>query len=153
MAGQFYMLLFFMILSFSGCASITVPNYIQDKNPYKQVFYGSFDSVREATIKTFEDSGWVIDRESKPALFEQERDLEGDNQQTLLFTKVRQISFFLGSRYARMNAYVHEIANNETEVEIRYLVVTSTMFRSFNGYKSDSTVKPILSRIEKNLGF
>ena len=144
-------LLISLFLSCTGCASVTIPNYIQDKNPYKQVFYASFDKTRETVVKTLEDSGWVIEKEAKPALFERERDLESDNKQTLIFTKVRQISFFLGSRYTRINAYVHEMANSEIEVEIRYIVVTSMVFKSFYGYKKDQAVERIFNKIEENL--
>lgn len=144
-------LLVLLLLSFAGCASITIPNYIQDKNPYEKIFYAQFDQVRTAITKTFEASGWTIEKESEPALFERERDLEGGDEQTLIFTDVRQISFFVGSRYIRVNAYVHGIANNETEVEIRYLTVTSIMFKEFYGYKNDRAVEHIFSKIEKNL--
>ena len=50
-----------------------------------------------------------------------------------------------------MNAYVHEIANSEIEVEIRYLTVTSMMFKSFYGYKKDQAVERIFSKIEESL--
>lgn len=142
-----------LLLCFTGCASIAVPNYIQDKNPYKRVFYAPFDHAREVTIQTLEESGWVVERESKPALFERERDLESGNKQTLIFTEVRQTSFFIGSRYAKINAYVYETASNETEVEIRYVTVTSLMFKNFYGYKHDKAVEHIFRNIEKNLSF
>ena len=85
-----------LILNFIGCASITIPNYIQDKSPYKRIFYARFDKVRESTTKTFEESGWTIEKESDPALFERERGSESGNKQTLFFTEVRQTSIFVG---------------------------------------------------------
>ena len=143
--------LVFLLVNMTGCASITIPNYIQDKNPYEKVFYASFDTVREVTTKAFEESGWTVEKESEPALFERERDLKSGTKQTLIFTEVRQVPFFVGSRYARVNAYIHETANNETQVEIRYLTVTSVMFKSFYGYKHDQAVEYLFSKIEKNL--
>ena len=142
-----------LFLSFIGCASVTSPSYIQDKNPYKKVFYTQFDKTREAIKKTFKESGWTIEKEAKPAVFERERDSESGNNQILILTEVRQISFFIGSRYARINVYLHEIADNETEVEIRYLTVTSVMFKSFYGYKHDQAVERIFTTIEENLSF
>ena len=144
-------LLVLLSLSVFGCASITVPSYIRDKNPYEKIFYAPFDTVRETVAKTFEESGWTIEKELEPALFERERGLESGKKQTLIFTGIRQISFFLGSRFGRVNAYIHEVADNETEVEIRYLTVTSIMFKEFYGYKNDRAVKNIFVKIEENL--
>ena len=45
-----------LLLSFTGCVSINIPNYIQDRNPYKKTFYGPFDKVQEAITKAFEDA-------------------------------------------------------------------------------------------------
>ncbi|MCK5012351.1 MAG: hypothetical protein KAS66_00880 [Candidatus Omnitrophica bacterium] len=140
-----------LLLSFTGCVSSTIPNYIQDKNPYKKTFYGPFDKVQEAITKAFEESGWAIEKESRPDLFERDRGLGSVNKQTLIFTEVRQASFFVGSRYARINAYLNETANNETAVEIRYLNVTLVMFKSFYRYKNDHAVEHIFSKIEENL--
>jgi hypothetical protein len=140
-----------LLLSLTGCVSINVPNYIQDKNPYKKTFYGPFDKVQEAITKAFEESGWAIEKESKPDLFERERALGNDSKQTLIFTEARRSSFFVGSRYARINAYLNETTNNETEVEIRYLNVTIVMFKSFYRYKNDQAVERIFSKIEERL--
>ena len=141
----------FLLLMFTGCASIIIPNYIQDKNPYKRTFYADFNKVREVTVKTFDDLGWTIEKESEPALFEREREPEDGSKQTLLFTEIREVSFFLGSRYTRLNTYLRETTDNETEVEIRYLTVTSVLFKSFYGYKSDRAVDRIFEDIESRL--
>ena len=148
---KFFLIL--TLLSLIGCANITIPNYIQDKNPYERTFYAQFDKVREVLTEAFEESGWTIEKESDPALFERERGLENGNKQTLIFTEIRQTSFFVGSRYTRINAYLHEMANNETEVEIRYVTVSSIMFKSFYGYRNDRAVEHIFSKIEENLSF
>lgn len=141
----------FLALVLTGCASITIPNYIQDKNPYKRTLYAPFDKVREVTIQTFEDFGWAVEKESKPALFERERESGNGGKQTLLFSKIRQTSFFVGSRYSRLNVYLREMASNKTEVEIRYLTVTSVLFKSFYGYKNDRSIERIFRRIEEKL--
>jgi len=86
-----------LLLSIGGCMSINIPNYIQDKSPYKQTYYASFNKVHESSIKALEDFGWTIEKESDPALFEHERGIGKNGQeQKLLFTKMRQFSFFMG---------------------------------------------------------
>lgn len=141
-----------LLVTLIGCASINIPNYIQDKHPYKRTLYASFDKVHEMTVQTLEDFGWRIERESDPGLFERERENgESRNKQTLIFTEIRKTSLFVGSRYARMNAYLRETADNATEIEIRYLTVTSALFKSFNDYRNDRAVERILDRIEEAL--
>lgn len=139
----------FLLLALGGCASVTIPNYIRDRYPYKRTFYAPFDEVRAAVVQTFEELGWRIGRESEPALFERQR--ESGRRQTLLFTEIRQTSLFVASRYARINAYVAATADNETEVEIRYLTVTSMPFKRFDGYRNDRAVKRIFKHMEKTL--
>jgi hypothetical protein len=140
----------FLLLALGGCASVTIPNYIQDKYPYKRTFYAPFDQVREAAVQTFGEFGWTIGKESEPALFERERE-SGSSKQTLLFTEIRQTSFFVGSRYARLNAYLRATADHETEVEIRYLTVTSVPFKRFHHYKNDRAIERIFRHIEGKL--
>jgi len=141
----------FLLLVLTGCSSVRVPNYIQDRHPYKRTFYVQFDKVRETAIQTFEEFGWTIKKESEPALFERERESGSSGKQTLLLTEIRETSLFIGSRYARLNAYLRETANNETEVELRYLTVTSVPFKSFNMYKNDGAVERIFKHIEEEL--
>lgn len=145
-------LVIILVLTISGCASVTIPNYIQDKSPYKQTYYAPFNIVQESAIKALEDFGWAIEKESDPALFERRRDIGNSNQeQTLLFTKIRQFSFFIGSRYTRLNLYLRVTADKATEVEIRYLKVTSVLFKNFYRYRSDHYVDRIFKRIEEGL--
>ncbi|MBN1869866.1 MAG: hypothetical protein JW847_04740 [Candidatus Omnitrophica bacterium] len=140
-----------LLLSLIGCASINIPNYIRDKNPYKKSFYTHFVRAREAVMKTFEETGWTVESESEPALFERERDLKSGLKQTLIFSDVRQTSFFIGTRYSKLNVYVHEIADNETEIEIRYLILTNVVFKNFYSYKNDRAVDRIFKKIEEDL--
>ena len=141
----------FLLLTLVGCASIHIPNYIQDKNPYKRTFYAQYNEVRETTVQALKKFGWTIEKETEPSLFERQRGSGGDERQILLFTKIRETSLFVGSRYARINVYLRAAANNETEVEIRYLTVTSAMFKSFNSYKNDRAVERIFKHIEEGL--
>ncbi len=141
-----------LLLTFSGCASVSIPNYIHDKHPKLQTFYVSFDLVHAATLKALDDLGWTVENESDPALFERGRESKDSNrQQTLIFTNIRQFLFFVGSKYDRLNVLLHVTAEKATEVEIRYLKVTSLPFKTFNNYKNDRLVKRLFKCIEENL--
>ena len=141
-----------LLFALAGCASINVPNYVKDENPYKRLYYAPFAKVKDATERVLRNSGWVISQESDPALFELERSVgEGSGQQTLIFTEIRQFSFFFGSRYARLNAFLRSLPDGATEVEIRYLAITATFLKKFYRYKNDKTVKSMFSQIEKAL--
>jgi len=141
----------FLLLVLAGCASVSIPHYIQDKYPYKRTFYAQFNEVREIVMRAFERSGWAIEKESEPALFERESGLRSGGKETLFFSKIRQTSLFVGTRFSRVNAYVRASSDNETEVEIRYVTVTSAAFKNFNDYKNDRAVERIFKYIEERL--
>jgi len=137
---------------FTGCTSITVPEYIQDKNPYKHKFYASFDNVLEASVQVLEESGWKVAKESDPAVFERSQSGIDSNQSILLFSKVRQNALFLGTRYARINVYLRSSENQDiTEVEIRYITINSTLLKTFENYNHDHAVSRLFSKIEGRL--
>jgi len=142
----------FLLLALGGCASVNIPNYIQDEHPYKQLFYAEFEKVKEATVEALDHFGWTVGKMSDPALFERERATEdGDGQQSLIFTEIREISFFLGTRYSRINVYLRKMSDGAMEVEIRCLKVTSVMFKELYGYKNDRAAERIFQRIEESL--
>jgi len=143
-----------LLLALVGCTSITIPNYIPDKHTNLQTFYASFDQVYAATIKALNGSGWTVESETDPAIFEREREIpDSSRQQTLIFTDIRQLSFFVGSRYAKLNVFLQVTADKATEVEIRYLRVTSLPFKTLNNYKNDRLTNRLFKRIEKELDF
>ena len=132
----------------SGCATVDIPNYIQDKSPYKQTFYAGFDQVVDATSKTLTKYGWTVANKYDPTVFEQNKELkQADAKQIMLSTDVRQTAFFVGTRYARINAYIRTVDSSSTEVEIRYLTETSMPVKTFKNYKNDRSVKNILNDI------
>jgi hypothetical protein len=142
----------FLLVTLVGCATVTIPNYIQDDNPYKRTFYADFDKVRQTTVQTLEEMGWVLDKESDPSVFEQGRSSQVSGQQTLLFTKIRQTSFFVATRYSRLNVYIQTAEeNNATEVEVRFLTVTSFTFKNFKDYKHDKAVERIYKHMDEKL--
>lgn len=141
--------LIILILALVGCASVVIPNYIQDVNPYKKKFYGKFDEVLGATTKTLEDFGWIISNTADPAVFERNRKLEDSaDQQTLILTEMRQTAFFVGSRYGRINVYLRTSSDNAVEIELRYVTVTSFPFKNFKNYKNDGVADRIFKHIE-----
>lgn len=134
-----------------GCSSISIPNYIPDQNPYKQIFFGAFDEVLNATNETLDDLGWVIQSQAEPATFERSALADPNMQQILIFTEVRQTALIVGSRYSRMNIFLREQEDNQVEVEIRYVTVSSTAVKTFRDYRQDQVAKNVFSKIQYRL--
>ena len=135
-----------------GCASVTVPNYIRDEHPYRKTFYAPFDTVLDATVHALEDFGWKVAKTTEPSVFERNKDTDKPGvKQLLLFTDVREMALIVGTRYARMNIYVQSAADNSTEVELRYLTVTSVSLKNFQNYRNDRYAGKFFARIESLL--
>ena len=142
-----------LILCFSGCMSVNMPHYIQDKNPYKKTFYSNFNDVLKTTLETLKELGWVLSKKVDPTVFERTTETnESQTNQILLFTEIRQTSLFIASRYARINVYLRSGTENTTEVEIRYLTVNSFPFKNFYNYRNDHAIEQIWKLIKKKLG-
>ena len=142
----------FLFLLVIGCSSTNIPNYVKDKHPYKKVFYADFDKAVNATKETVEELGWIVTKSTDPGVYEQSRSTESeDARQVLLFTEVRQTALFLGSRFAKMNIFLRSISKNETEIEIRYLTVTSVTFKDVYSYRKDSFVNKVFKLIDEKL--
>jgi len=139
------------LLPLCGCANISVPNYVKDVHPYKRLFYVPFEDVRDAAERTLGDFGWTIARESDPALFEMDRTSGHGGPQTLMFTEIRQTSFFIGSKYTRLNAFLRVLPDGATEVEMRYLGVSNIVFRKSYDYRNDKAMRRILDKIEEKV--
>ena len=137
------------IIFLVGCTSVSIPNYIPDSHPYKKTFYGDFGKVLTATEETIKAYGWNITGRADPSVFERNN---GDDshltKQVLLFTKIRETSLVVGSRYARLNAYVRSAGDNTCEVEFRYVTVSSTSVKNFYNYRKDHMIDRMFKRIE-----
>ena len=145
-------LLILALMAVSGCASINVPNYVKDEHPYKRSFYAPFEKVRAAADGALAEYGWTVIRESDPALFEVDRASEGGAQpQTLMFTEIRQTNFFVGSKYTRLNAFLRPLPDGAIEVEIRYLGISSILFKKSYQYRNDRAVNRIMAAIEQKI--
>ena len=137
-----------MMVLLSGCTTVSIPNYIQDKNPYKRVYYADFEDVLKTTTKALENYGWVVTNKYDPTVFEQTKELSSPQaKQLMLTTDVRQTPLVVGTRYARINAYVRTVDEKSTEVEMRYVTVNSLPFKSFNSYRNDRAIKHLLDSI------
>lgn len=143
--------LILIMIFLTGCASVNIPKYIVDENPYKKKFYSEFETTLKVTVSTLKDFGWEVEEITKPSVFERAKDLGVENQQVLLFTNIRETSMFLGSRFARLNVYVRSGTDNISEVEIRCITVNSVVYNKFTSYKKDSAVERIFDKIQEHL--
>lgn len=140
------------LIAVCGCTSINVPNYVKDEHPYERSFYAPFAKVKAATDEALAEYGWTVIRESDPALFEVDRASEGGAQsQTLMFTEIRQTNFFVGSKYTRLNAFLRPLPDGATQVEIRYLGISSILFKKSYQYRNDKAINRILDAIEEKI--
>ncbi len=147
------LVLFLVSFSLIGCASVGIPKYIKDNHPYKHTFYADFDTVLDATLRTLDDLDWKVAAKSDPAIYEQNKVLKDPQaQQILILTEVRPAPLSAGKKNARLNIYLLQNQDKRTEVEIRYLTLTSVPFKSFFDYKADAIVDKILQVIDEKLG-
>ena len=141
-----------MIFVLFGCASIAVPNYIKDKNPYSKKFYGQYKDILKIASDSIEELGWKISSTSDPLIFENSI-VSPDNsaEHILIFAETKQDPWILGTTYKKLNVYVRAGGNDKTEVELRYIRINSTFFMKFYGYKADRLAKKIFDKIEEKL--
>lgn len=132
-----------------GCSSVNIPNYIPDKHPYKKTFYGEYSEVLKAAEQTLKEYGWEITGRADPNVFERTASGDKIGEQTLLFTRIRETSLVVGSRYARLNAYIRSGDDHSCEVEIRYVTVSSTTVKNFYNYRKDNLIEKMFNRIEE----
>jgi hypothetical protein len=146
-------LLVLLILPFIfSCTSIELPSYVQDKNPYIQKFYAGFDAVLQAAAGTLETEGWKIEKQTDPSVYELTKLSDGSpSREILLLTQVKETSFFFGTRYSKVNVYVRALTERSTEVEVRYLKITSFPLKAFRSYKKDRYVKRFFDQVEAQL--
>ena len=134
-----------------GCVSISIPQYLKDKHPYKKKFFAGFAETHEATRAALREAGWIITEEADPRTFERDESYDEQNgQQVLIFTEEKQLARILYSRYYKLNVLVRSLAEG-TEVEIRYLSITPVLFYKKEQYKNDGLVNAVMNLISKKL--
>jgi hypothetical protein len=143
--GMRKLIIWSLALFLFGCVTVKVPKYLQEEFPYRQDFYANFDQTYNATIGALKELGWKITETTSPAVFNPQE--SGKQKQVLIFTEIKQTPLFLASAYASLNAYLREIDNQYTEVEIRYILVMPF----FKSYQNDALVDKIFDKIKENL--
>ena len=142
----------FLLLALVGCATVSIPKYIRNENPYKKKFYASFEKVLPATIRTLEDKGWTIEERADPEVYEMRVGEEvHQGKEILLITAIQKLPVFVASQYARLNVYVTAGVEDTTEVEVRYITIKSVTFKSFYDYSHDKKVQRLFEKIEENI--
>jgi len=138
-------LLFAFLFLCLGCVTVKIPKYLQEEFPYRKNFSANFDQSFVATTGALKDLGWKITETTTPALFNPQE--SGTKKQILIFTEIKQTPLFLLSAYASLNAYLREIDENHTQVEIRYILVMPF----FKSYQNDAMAGKIFNKIEDKL--
>lgn len=136
------------IVLLSGCVAATLPQYLSDRNPYKKEYFAGYDESVAAVKTALGELGWKVAGEGDPMTYE--RQASPSEKRIILFFEIRQTPMFFGTRYGKLNVIVRGI-QDKTEIEIRYVTVTSIPFKSFQTYKNDATVQRIFEHIATHL--
>ena len=135
----------------AGCVSVQIPQYLQDKHPYKREYFAGYDETLAAVKKVLKNAEWKITSTADPLIFEATApNKSSENQRILLFTENKQTSMFLFSSYSQLNIYVRALKNS-TEVEIRYEAILPLPFKQFRSFRNDSFVNKLLNQIADQL--
>ena len=146
-----FIVLGLLLVVFSGCVTVKMPQYVSTENSYRQSFYADYDTTLSATIAALEKTGWKISKQTHPVVFEQsEISRDKEIRQVLIFTDVRERRMFLMSRYMTINVLVRE-SGQETDVEIRYFSTLSTALKNFDSYQNDGVANKIFKLISNQL--
>ena len=140
-------ILFVLLMACAGCVSVQIPQYLQDKHPYKKEYFAGYDETLAAVKKVLKNEEWKIASSTDPSVFEEtSQNKQSADQKILLFTENKQTSMFLFSNYSKLNIYVRALKNS-TEVEIRYQAVVPFPFKQFRTDRNDSFVNKLLNEI------
>ncbi len=135
----------------AGCVSVQIPQYLQDKHPYKREYFATYEKTLTAVTKVLKNTEWKIASSADPVVFEATaQNKNSEHRRVLLFTENKQTSMFLFSSYSQLNIYVRALTNS-TEVEIRYEAVVPVPFKQFRTYRNDSFVNKLLNQIAGQL--
>jgi len=142
---------FCLLLSLTGCSTLILPRYIPDKNPTTRNFYADYDAVVAATREAFKKFGWEVAQEADPAVFERAWQLKSkDVKQVLLMSNYRKSNYLIVSKHSALNAYIRS-GKDATELDLRYLKVSTFPFKSFYKYRNKKLINRLLKQIEANL--
>jgi len=139
-----------IVFALAGCATAQIPAYLHKKFPYTHRFYADYDKALTSLEQTLADLGWVIEKKTDPTVYEEGTAGAPGTQNILLITKVRQTALLIGSRYAKMNIFLNS-TDGVSEIELRYVTVTSLPFKNFVSYKNDSAAERFFGRFDQVL--
>ncbi len=138
----------FLIFFISGCVTVKLPKYLQDRHPYRKEFFADYDRIVSATQGAVEHYGWKISERTNPSVFEQTTD--STSRGVLFFTEVRETPLFLSSKYISLNVFLKSI-DGGAAVEIRYLSSTPFFFTTIRNYRNDRVAQNIFDQINQML--
>jgi len=138
------------LMFLTGCATTSMPSYLQPKKPYIKRYYSNYEKTLPSVKSVLAELGWVLEESTDPGVYEHTRFNDLDENQLLLVTVVRPTPMLVGTRYARMNIYLRS-KKELSEVEVRYLTTTSTALNNFSTYNNNSAVKRFFTRLDEVL--
>lgn len=141
-----------LLTTFTGCSTVNVPPYIQDKHPYVKTLVSNYNKTLLVTKKVLEIEGWKIVKEADPTVYEKGRELDVPGaKQTLIFAQTFKKSWVGTGKFAQINVYLRTIDELNTEIEIRYLVVNNAFVTNFYGYRNDKLIDAFIEKINQQL--
>ncbi len=135
-----------LCLLLAGCTSAVIPHYLPDTNPYSRRYEADYDRTYAAVRQTLQDLGWEIEQEADPLVYEQDGALGEGKKDVLIMSNTRQTALFIGTRYAKMNIYIHG-QDDMSDVELRYMTISSLPFKNIVSYNNDAPAERILDYI------
>jgi hypothetical protein len=137
------------LLFLSGCVTAPMPGYISRvDHPYDRRFSVGFEKIVSSTMYVLKKSGWVVDSEADPAIYE--RDDRYDNngfQGLLIITRARKSPLSMTSMH--LNVVIHSIGDT-SDVEVRYEAQTP-MIKRFTSERNDKVVSGFLNALEQDV--
>lgn len=139
----------FLLSALIGCASVHTPSYVPEIKPFSQRFYADHQRVASAVRQTFAELGWDIKEEISPDVFEVDPKRQ-QKENSLIISEVIPTHLIIGTRYTRVNVYVRS-TKEESDVELRYMVINSYGFFKPKTYGSESLAKRFFELVQKSL--
>jgi hypothetical protein len=138
------------LLGLWGCTQRVLPSYIHDKYPYIRRFHASYEEALTATRQILAESGWVVEQELNPVVYEHRVEGDLDEQCLMIITEEKNLSRWLGKRKARMNLFLQS-KGRVSELEIRIIYKKSFRLWSAWGYRQDKLINKIFARAQELL--
>lgn len=134
----------------TGCVSTRVPSYLTGKTSFTRRFYAGHDQVVAAVKQAMTASGWAVEKETEPQVYEidpQKMDIE---EQTLLMSDVRERRLIVLTRYERLNVFIHS-RGNASDLEWRYLRINDMTVFKPRSLGSQKLADQFFGKVEKYL--